>query len=142
MIEALAILFASGVGFGLACWLMGTLLDKSNNIGDSHGNAGEYGAYIAYTQKMNRMSNTDRDRFCNLYSIKIDLPSEEPKGSDLVRRLTKEELEKYKGLNTEKVPPITVNRDVFNGGEDEFKLWEDQNAGTNLSGVFKPLDED
>ena len=35
MIDFLSFVLALGVGFGVSCWIFGTLLDKSNNIGDS-----------------------------------------------------------------------------------------------------------
>ena len=42
MIEMISFLFAIGVGFGLSCLIFGSMLDKSNNIGDSRGSANDY----------------------------------------------------------------------------------------------------
>ena len=37
IIDLIALLFAIGVGFGLSCWILGTLLENSNSFGDNKG---------------------------------------------------------------------------------------------------------
>ena len=44
MAEFLAGLLALGFGFGLAFWICGNMLNKSNNIGDSRGDGKTYNA--------------------------------------------------------------------------------------------------
>ena len=125
MIGIMAFLFAIGLGFGLSCWIFGTILDKSNNIGDSRGRNSDYKAYVTFTARKDRMSNAERDCFSARYAEKIDSPSAGPSGSELVRRLTDEEIKKYnsqpkKHEGKQAVQPVT---DILDS-ESEFEAWE------------------
>ena len=153
MIDFLALLFALGLGFGLSCWIFGTILDKSNNIGDSRGGKNEYGAYIVYTDKKDRLSKDDRQSYCYRNAIRIDEPGSAPAGSEKVRRLTEEELEQYdhnaqattmngytQAVNPTQAGGLYQNKADLSGVEDEFAAWERQQANNDMSGVFKPLD--
>lgn len=144
MIDFMALLFALGLGFGLSCWIFGTILDKSNNIGDSRGGKNEYGAYIVYTDKKDRLSKDDRQSYCYRNAIKIDEPGSAPAGNEKVRRLTEEELELYNHTATAGVSngyaQAPVGAQAGSGVEDEFAAWERQQTNNDMSGVFKPLD--
>ena len=74
MIEMISFLFAIGVGFGLSCLIFGSMLDKSNNIGDSRGSANDYKAYIHYTARKDCLNKEDKTSFCNRYYERIDDP--------------------------------------------------------------------
>ena len=56
MLELVSFLFAIGVGFGTSCWIFGTLLNKSNNIGDSKGAKYEYNTNVNITSRSDRLS--------------------------------------------------------------------------------------
>ena len=58
MINFFAGLFALAFGFGLAFWICGTELDKSNNIGDSRGDGAAYKAEATFTSKCDRMEQS------------------------------------------------------------------------------------
>lgn len=139
MINIISFLFAIGLGFGLSCWIFGTILEKSNNIGDSKGNKSDYKAYARFDVRRDKMSNNERDTFCSTYGKKISSNADGPGGSELVRRLTNEEIAKYKRSSAAKVAEARENR--INDIEDEFKVWESRNPGSDLSGIFKPLDD-
>lgn len=145
MVNLLSFLFASGVGFGLACWILGTVLDKSNNIGDSHGSKLDYKAYVHFTASKDRLSKTDRDSFCRLYARPLEATAG-PRGTERVRRLSEEELEDYKEASTRPVAERGVEGDVTNDGffdnEDEFQRWrwENDQASGDVKSAFKPLD--
>lgn len=144
MVGLLAFLFASGLGFGLSFWIFGTLLERSNNIGDSRGTSNDYRAYVNYTARRDKMSKSERESFCNMYGEDISVPSAEPKGSEKVRRLTEEEIERYRqagsavaaGGNTAPAQSNTIN-----DSEEEFRRWESSLPKSDMSGIFKPLDE-
>ena len=153
MIDFMSLLFALGLGFGLSCWIFGTILDKSNNIGDSRGDKNQYGAYIVYTDKKDRLSKDDRQSYVYRNAIKIDEPGSAPAGSEKVRRLTEEELEQYdhnaqattlngytQAVNPAQAGGLYQNKADLSDVEDEFAAWERQQANNDMSGVFKPLD--
>ena len=143
MINLLAFLFASGVGFGLACWIFGTILDKSNNIGDSHGSNLDYSAYVHITTQKDRMSNSERDSFTKWYAHPLD-DIAALKGNERVRRLSEEERNAYKEASAALKPH--VKGDMTNDGildsEDEFLQWERQQETAGTQSAFKPLDND
>ena len=125
MIGIMAFLFAIGLGFGLSCWIFGTILDKSNNIGDSHGKSIDYRAYVTFTARKDRMSNAERDSFSARYAERIDSPSAGPSGSELVRRLTDEEIEKYNSpKQNDEVKPVVQQTTGIVDNESEFEAWE------------------
>ena len=92
MVEFVSFLFAIGVGFGLSCWIFGTLLNKSNNIGDSRGANYEYNTNVNFTSRIDSMSKSESANYIHYHAVKFD-DSGDPKGTDLVRRLTDEERE-------------------------------------------------
>lgn len=150
MIDFLSFVFALGVGFGVSCWLFGTLLDKSNNIGDYKGDRGDYNAYAKFNTKRDKMDKGEIQSFIYLYSERMSKkPSSDPsavlyKGTDLVRRLTPEEREK---LNKSKPEGEAVSKEngisKKNSFVDEFEQWEkDYGTKSDLKGVFRPLEEE
>ena len=141
MIDIMSFLFAIGLGFGLSCWIFGTILDKSNNIGDSHGDKNEYGAYVVYTTKKDRLSKDEKKSFCYLNAIRLDEPGSGPAGSERVRRLTEEELEKYDLPSQTNASAGRQIQNDLSSVEDEFAAWESQQKNSDLTGVFKPLND-
>ena len=129
MIDFLSFVFALGVGFGVSCWLFGTLLDKSNNIGDYKGEIQSF-IYL-YSERMSKKPSSDPSAV--LY-----------KGTDLVRRLTPEEREQIKksasaGESVSEKNGISKK----NSFVDEFEQWEkDYGTKSDLKGVFRPLEEE
>ena len=127
MLDLVSFLFAIGVGFGLSFWVFGTLLDKSNNIGDSKGAQYEYDTEIQITSRTDKMSKSESESYIHYHAVIYD-DDGQPKGTDLARRLSKEELEEYEKFKT---------------AEDEFEEWEKNNQSTGtMAGVFKPLSQD
>lgn len=144
MIGFISLVFAIGVGFGLSCWIFGTLLEKSNNIGDSRGDRFEYNARVTYTARRDKLLKDEWQSFTSMYAENIDAGYASPKGSELVRRLTPEELAEYKKVS---VPQGAHKSDAnhINKKEhlDEFEEWEKREGlAPDLRGVFKPLDKD
>lgn len=145
MVNLLAFLFASGVGFGLSCWILGTILEKSNSHGDSHGSKLDYGINVHFTARKDRMTKNERDTFINWYSHPI-LDVAAPSGTERVRRLTdkeRKEFEKNSVVERANVTPH-IEGDLTNDGiidsEDEFMRWENEQAAAGAQGAFKPLD--
>lgn len=145
MVEFFSFLFAIGVGFGLSCWIFGTLLDKSNNIGDSKGAKYEYNTEIEITSRSDKMTKSESDSYIHYHAVIYD-DDGQPAGTELVRRLSKEELEAYK--KKESAPRgAYVSKDdrnqKYKTAEDEFEEWEKNNQSTGtMAGVFKPLSQD
>ena len=142
MLDFISLLFASGVGFGLSCWIFGTILEKSNNLGDSHGGSNDYKAYPRFTVRKDKMSRDEQSFFSSTYAEKIDTGTQ-PSGASLVRRLTDEDREKY---NQPAAPSGLFQSNKTNTWEDtteeEIRNW-DKNAGEykNLAGIFKPVND-
>lgn len=150
MIEMISFLFAIGVGFGLSCLIFGSMLDKSNNIGDSRGSANDYKAYIHYTARKDCLNKEDKTSFCNRYYERIDDPDLEPRGYERVRRLTEEEVAAFRKaaeekkaarLALQKEAELARQKGLSGNTEDEFKLWESRQPSNDMTGVFKPLNE-
>jgi len=143
MINIIAWIFASGVGFGLSCWIFGTLLDKSNNMGDFKGDNRDYDAYVNFKVRRDRMDKSEMSSFIYMNGQRID-QGKAPKGEDLVRRLTPEELKEYKktvptGDFSSEKSGITSKKSFV----DEFEKWEAQNSRFgDLKGVFKPIEKE
>lgn len=93
MLEFLAALLAIGFGFGLAFWICGNMLNKSNNIGDSRGGSKTYQAETTFTSKCNRMEKTAYRTYVQQNLFKYD-DTGDPSGQAQVRRLTEEERRK------------------------------------------------
>ena len=145
MLDFVSFLFAIGVGFGLSFWIFGTLLDKSNNIGDSKGAQYEYDTEINITSRTDKMSKSESESYIHYHAVIYD-DDGQPKGTDLARRLSPEELEAYKKKETAPRGAYVSKDDrneKFKTAEDEFEEWEknNQSAGS-MAGVFKPLSQD
>lgn len=148
MLELVSFLFAIGVGFGTSCWIFGTLLNKSNNIGDSKGAKYEYNTNVNITSRSDRMSKSESETYIHYHAVKFD-DSYEPKGTDLVRKLTDEEREEYKKMAAQTPPkgPYVSEKSLINtplaDTEAEFEEWEKRQASeAPMAGVFKPLSPD
>lgn len=143
MINVISFLFAIGVGFGLSFWICGSILEKSNNIGDSKGDRADYQAYVNFTSREDRISNSERQTYSSKHSQPIEGATQGPSGSERVRRLSDEEIAKYdaaakKEAEAKAKAPLSRPAAGFNDTEDEFKRWESQQYPDDPSGVFKP----
>ena len=144
MLELVSFLFAIGVGFGTSCWIFGTLLNKSNNIGDSKGAKYEYNTNVNITSRSDRMSKSESETYIHYHAVKFD-DSGEPKGTDLVRKLTDEEREEYKKMAAQTPPKglyvsekSQINTSVVDT-EAEFEEWEKSlESDAKMTGVFLP----
>jgi len=145
MLDLVSFLFAIGVGFGLSFWIFGTLLDKSNNIGDSKGAKYEYDTEINITSRTDKMSKSESESYIHYHAVIYD-DDGQPKGTDLARRLSPEELKAYKKKETAPRGAYVSKDDrneKFKTAEDEFEEWEKNNQSTgSMAGVFKPLSQD
>lgn len=136
--DVLSFIFALGLGFGIACWACGTLLDKSNNIGDSTGTKDTYGVHVHFTCER-RLGNNETGTFCASHAKPIEGENNAPRGSELVHRLSEEELERYKPTAAEEAAAAGTLRNTI---EDEFSIWDSQQPSGDFKGVFKPLDKE
>ena len=144
MLELVSFLFAIGVGFGTSCWIFGTLLNKSNNIGDSKGAKYEYNTNVNITSRSDRMSKSESESYIHYHAVKFD-DSGEPKGTDLVRKLTDEEREEYKKMAAQTPPKglyvsekSQINTSIVDT-EAEFEEWEKSlESDAKMTGVFLP----
>ena len=144
MLELVSFLFAIGVGFGTSCWIFGTLLNKSNNIGDSKGAKYEYNTNVNITSRSDRMSKSESESYIHYHAVKFD-DSYEPKGTDLVRKLTDEEREAYKQKAAQTPPKglyvsekSRINTPLADT-EAEFEEWEKSlESDAKMTGVFLP----
>lgn len=148
MLELVSFLFAIGVGFGTSCWIFGTLLNKSNNIGDSKGAKYEYNTNVNITSRSDSMSKSESETYIHYHAVKFD-DSYEPKGTDLVRKLTDEERKEYKQKAAQTPPKglyvsekSQINTSIVDT-EAEFEEWEkSRETNAPMAGVFKPLSVD
>lgn len=144
MVEFVSFLFAIGVGFGLSCWIFGTLLNKSNNIGDSRGANYEYNTNVNFTSRIDSMSKSESSNYIHYHAVKFD-DAGDPKGTDLVRRLTDEEREAYKQKAAQTPPKglyvsekSQINTSIVDT-EAEFEEWEKSlESDAKMTGVFLP----
>lgn len=136
--DVLSFIFALGLGFGIACWACGTLLEKSNNIGDSTGTKDTYGVHVHFTCER-RLGNNETNTFCANHDKPIVGENNTPHGSELVHRLSEEELERYKPTAAEEAAAAKF---LGNTVEDEFSIWESQQPSSDFKGVFRPLDNE
>lgn len=136
--DVLSFIFALGLGFGIACWACGTLLEKSNNIGDSTGTKDTYGVHVHFTCER-RLGNNETNTFCANHDNPIVGENNTPHGSELVHRLSEEELERYKPTAAEEAAAAGTLRNTV---EDEFSIWESQQPSSDFKGVFRPLDKE
>ena len=121
----IAFLLTAGVGFGLSCWIFGTLLYKSNNLGDSHGDKTDYGISVTFTSRRDMLSGQEKNSYTASHAKRIDNADSGPKGSELVRRLTKEEIEQYNKVPESAAPSEQIQEPV-NDIEAEFRAWEQE----------------
>jgi len=140
VIDLIALLFAIGVGFGLSCWIFGTLLEKSNSFGDNKGDKRYYKAYAKFSARKDRMNNKDVNSFCGTYGKNISKSSDGPADSEPVRKLTDEEIALYNHTSVEAAAKEREKR--IKDLEDSFNIWESRNAKGSLSGVFSKLDDE
>jgi hypothetical protein len=148
MVEIVSFLFAIGVGFGFSCWIFGTLLNRSNNIGDSKGAKYEYNTNVNFTSRSDSMTKSESSSYIHYHAVKFD-DSGEPKGTDLVRKLTDEERKAYKQKAAQTPPKglyvsekSQINTSIVDT-EAEFEEWEKRQASeAPMAGVFKPLSPD
>ena len=133
IIDRIALLFAIGVGFGLSCWIFGTLLENSNIMGDNKGDRRYYKAYAKFSTRKDKIGKAERESFCSIYGMDISKNSDGPGGSEPVRRLTDEELARYNHTSVEAAARARAER--INDLENDLK-------NSRLSGVFSKLDEE
>lgn len=96
MIEFFAGVLALGFGFGLALLICGSMLNNSNNLGDSRGDSQTYHAEAKFTSTCDKMDKSAAEAFFNVNCIKRSAPDEKTMNAP-VRRLTDEEREKKAG---------------------------------------------
>ena len=145
-VNFLSFLFASGLGFGLSFWIYGTLLQKSNSIGDSTGSKYDYDVHVNFTVKKDRMSNNEKNSFSSTYAKRID-EAAGPRGTEQVRRMSDEEIEKYKQMaeaaqsGSRVSSPGAANASgKIMDSEAEFREWEKNNSQNPApQSPFKPL---
>ena len=140
IIDLIALLFAVGVGFGLSCWILGTLLEKSNSFGDNKGDKRYYKAYAKFSTRKDKLTNAERKNFCSSYGKTISNSSDGPGGWENVRKLTDEEIAMYDHTSVEEAS--RKREEHIKDLEDSFNLWENRNPNSNLKGVFSRLDEE
>ena len=148
MLEFVSFLFAIGVGFGLSFWIFGTLLDKSNNIGDSKGAKYEYNTNVNFTSRIDQMSKSESESYIHYHAVIFD-DAGQPKGTDLVRKLTDEAREEYKKQAAQHPPrgayvseKSRVNTSIVDT-EAEFEEWEKSlDPESKMAGVFLPQSQD
>lgn len=93
MINILAGLLALGLGFGIACRICGYMLDRSNNIGDSRGDARDYKSKITLTSVSDNMDRPASLIYYDETIVKSRVPNA-PADQVLVKRMTEEERQK------------------------------------------------
>ena len=132
IIYLIVLVFALGLGLGLTCLIMGTIIDKTNNIGDSRGTNDDYKAYIHFTARKDKLTNNEEKELLSTYYVKNEDPSSEPEGRDLVRRLSGKEL-------AGDGDAAAKREKMLKGPEKNQSLWDDRQPQNDLSGVFRPL---
>ena len=71
MINFFAGLFALAFGFGLAFWICGNKLDKSNNIGDSRGGSKTYQAETTFYSQMQQNGENCLQDICAAEPVQV-----------------------------------------------------------------------
>ena len=127
MAEFFAGLFALGFGFGLAFWICGNMLNKSNNIGDSRGDLKTYNGEVKFTSTCNRMEKSASQAYFREHATMTkDLNY---KNSCVpVRRLTEEERKEHaKELKKKNVPKgafVSKNTSGYSSATYNIPNWE------------------
>ena len=137
MTDIIAFIIALGFGFGLSLWIFASLLEKSNNKGDSVGGKSAYKAFANFTVKKDKMSNIDRDCFLHQYARAFAANERGPEGQDIVRRLTPEEIARANG-DTD-MDPEQLRKKRFAMRDTPY---EQQGSLEDLHGVFGKIDEE
>ena len=119
IIYLIVLVFALGLGLGLTCLIMGTIIDKTNNIGDSRGTNDDYKAYIHFTARKDKLTNNEEKQVLSTYCVKNEDPSSEPEGRDLVRRLSGKEL-------AGDGDAAAKREKMLKGPEKKQSLWDDR----------------
>ena len=135
MVSFFALLLSLGLGMGLSCWILGTILYKSNTMGDNYGAKSDYGINVMFTARKDRLSGQEQTTFASSNSVRIDNTHRSPNGTALVRRLSAEELSYY-DAPADSVPAQPAEPQVakpVNDIEAEFRNWENEqfNNGQN-----------
>lgn len=121
MVDFFAGLLALGFGFGLASWICSKALDRSNNIGDSHGDCKTYSFETTFTQKCSGVSRSDGMAFFDIHASK-KIISDDVDDKALVRRLTQEE-RKQKARQAPRGAYVSRNTDGYTAGKDKIPEW-------------------
>ena len=79
-----ALLLAIGLGFGLACLIFASLLDKSNDIGNSIASSSRYSIGINYDRSRDKLKKDEKESFAIGYIHKEDYNPNEPSSEKLV----------------------------------------------------------
>lgn len=79
-----ALLLAIGLGFGLACLIFASLLDKSNDIGNSIASSSRYSIGINYDRSRDKLKKDEKESFTIGYIHKEDYNPNEPSSEKLV----------------------------------------------------------
>lgn len=139
--QIISFLFALALGLGLPLFVLGSILEKSNNIGDSRGTSDDYKAFIHFTTRKDEMSSEQKKTFCADYAIKVYDPASEPDGRDKVRRLSDEEIAESKGITVEEAVALREEQreSMINDHERQSIFGEKK---SDLKGVFGPLKEE
>ena len=127
MIEFLAALLALGFGLGLAFWISGNMLNKSNNIGDSRGDGATYHAETIFTSRCDRMEKSASMTYFNLNASRRE-DSTAQINQEPVRRLTEEERKnravEQKKKNVPKGAFVSKNTDGYSSEKYQIPDWE------------------
>lgn len=62
-----ALILAIGLGFGISCHIFASILSKSNDIGNSVGEASQYDAKVKYDRSMHGMDEYQDKEFREKY---------------------------------------------------------------------------
>ena len=79
-----ALLLAIGLGFGLACLIFASLLDKSNDIGNSIASSSRYSIGINYDRSRDKLKKDEKESFTIGYIHMEDYNPNEPSSEKLV----------------------------------------------------------
>lgn len=59
----LSFILSIGLGFGLACLIFASLLSKSNDIGNSIGEASHYTTGVTFDRRQDKIKKSEKDTF-------------------------------------------------------------------------------
>ena len=85
-----ALILSIGLGFGLACLIFASLLAKSNDIGNSIGEASHYTAGVTFDRRQDQIKKSEKDTFAIGYCrVDEQLQKIEPASDRLVEQKEK-----------------------------------------------------